>query len=492
MKKTLLTLSLLACSLTAFSADGDTFEYQGLAYKVLSEAERTCAVDKNKDAKGDIIVPATAENAGTVYTVTEIGAEAFYLCEGITKMELPETITTIRTKAFEKIMGLKELTVPNSVTKIETHSFYGMWHLETLNLSSGLTEIPFEACSGCKNLISLTIPNSIVTIADDAFNFCGMESMVLGTGVKSLGINAFAGSRLRSVTIPGNIETIGDEAFAYCQLLKEVVLEAGEKPITFGKYAFGERLGADAAAPLLSVTADREWTCTSSTLSHQPFSDKARLSEVKLGKNLAALPANAFPECTLTSVRVERDDCPAMGANAFSATTYASATLTVPEKSVSNYTSDANWGKFSHIEGFEVIEDPRLEGFFIEAPTLSLTEGETTQLTLVLIPESYEPAELSVSWESSDPDVATVDAEGLVTAIGEGTATIYANIIADGQTGQATVEITVEPRSGICTPATADAEVTARFNLQGIRISGIPRGIVIERMSDGSTRKVNY
>lgn len=72
----------------------------------------------------------------------------------------------------------------------------------------------------------------------------------------------------------------------------------------------------------------------------------------------------------------------------------------------------------------------------------SLTIGETLQLTATLLPE--ESTDKSVTWSSSDEKVATVTAEGLVTAVGIGKAVITATTN-DGTSLSATCEITVLP-----------------------------------------------
>lgn len=69
----------------------------------------------------------------------------------------------------------------------------------------------------------------------------------------------------------------------------------------------------------------------------------------------------------------------------------------------------------------------------------SLAIGETLQLTATLLPE--EATDKSVTWSSSDEKVATVTAEGLVTATGKGEAVITART-ADGSELTATCKVT--------------------------------------------------
>ena len=63
-----------------------------------------------------------------------------------------------------------------------------------------------------------------------------------------------------------------------------------------------------------------------------------------------------------------------------------------------------------------------VEGVTVDKETLEMVEGEEATLAATVAPE--EATDKSVTWTSSDEAVATVDAEGKVTAVAPGTATI--------------------------------------------------------------------
>ena len=80
-------------------------------------------------------------------------------------------------------------------------------------------------------------------------------------------------------------------------------------------------------------------------------------------------------------------------------------------------------------------------GIKVSPDTLTLTKkGETAQLTAEVTP-SYADNK-RVTWQSSDEKVATVDENGKVTAVGNGTATITATSVSGSYT--ATVSVTVK------------------------------------------------
>ncbi|GAA2038738.1 hypothetical protein GCM10009819_24560 [Agromyces tropicus] len=82
--------------------------------------------------------------------------------------------------------------------------------------------------------------------------------------------------------------------------------------------------------------------------------------------------------------------------------------------------------------------DALAEGVTVTPAELSLAPGDTRRLEASVTPVTVE--DRSVTWSSSDEAVATVDADGLVTAVGDGAATITASSTR-GTSADATVEV---------------------------------------------------
>ena len=61
----------------------------------------------------------------------------------------------------------------------------------------------------------------------------------------------------------------------------------------------------------------------------------------------------------------------------------------------------------------------------LDASTLSLSVGESKQLKAIVLPKDQK---FTVDYKSDKPEVATVDAKGLVTAVAEGTAKVTATV----------------------------------------------------------------
>lgn len=80
-----------------------------------------------------------------------------------------------------------------------------------------------------------------------------------------------------------------------------------------------------------------------------------------------------------------------------------------------------------------------VRGVSLDRSALTLIEGGTAQLTATV--EPIDATNKKVTWSSSAPDVAVVDASGNLTAVAEGTATITATTDDGGKTATCTVTV---------------------------------------------------
>ncbi len=82
-----------------------------------------------------------------------IGDNAFYGCENLTKIELPESLTELSFGAFQNCTGLKEAVLKSGISKIPEQLFLNCVSLSKVVIPSSVTEISDNAFSGCGNLV---------------------------------------------------------------------------------------------------------------------------------------------------------------------------------------------------------------------------------------------------------------------------------------------------------------------------------------------------
>ncbi len=251
------TANIIVTSDTTIVAE---FAEMSLQYEVTSS--NTVQVVHSEDYKNltEIVIPETVVINGKTYTVTSIGYEAFYNCNQITSVVIPNTITSIGTSAFDGCAKLKAVTIPNSVDMLGWYVFYRCSSLTGINVESGnnsfssengvvfskdkktlvfypcgkkdasysipesVTRIGPESFSGNKNLKSVIIPNSVKIIGDGAFRHCdNLMTIDIPNSVTTIENNAFIECvGLTTVSISESVANIGSGVFCYCAKLTEI------------------------------------------------------------------------------------------------------------------------------------------------------------------------------------------------------------------------------------------------------------------------------
>ena len=181
-------------------------------------------------------------------SVTTIGNGAFSRCSSLISINIPNSVTTIGRGAFSRCNSLTSITIPNSVVTIIGNPFY-FWYGNLYNESkafiyedhvlfnknkttliayiareknytipNSVTTIGEGAFNGCHFLTSIKIPNSVTTIGEGAFNGCySLTSINIPNSVTTIGKLAFNGCySLTSINIPNSVTTIENRAFSYC------------------------------------------------------------------------------------------------------------------------------------------------------------------------------------------------------------------------------------------------------------------------------------
>ena len=197
MTKTLFVLSIL------LSAQALAFDVGGFSYTITSgtTVEITGRALGNTDA--DIVIPATASDGTTTYSVTTIGTAAFQ-DNALTSVVIPDSVTTIGDGAFFN-NALTSVIIPNSVTTIGEGTFASN-ALTSVTIGNSVTTIGAGAFAN-NALTSVTIGNSVMTIGNFAFGFNNLTSVTIPDSVTSIGEQAFTGNALTSAAFLGNFGT---------------------------------------------------------------------------------------------------------------------------------------------------------------------------------------------------------------------------------------------------------------------------------------------
>ena len=183
-------------------------------------------------------IPSSVSHEGNTYQVTSIGDSAFFLCNDLKTIVIPQSIRSIHKAAFSNCRKLEYLIIPNSVNYIGTEAFAWCSSLKNINLPSALTNISDGAFYGCESLEQISLPSALTNISDHAFYRCKSLSFItIPKGVENIGKHAFNRCKsLAKVTLPPTLTNIGDYAFYGCKSLSIITIPKGVENI--GSSAF--------------------------------------------------------------------------------------------------------------------------------------------------------------------------------------------------------------------------------------------------------------
>lgn len=120
---------LVAFLLASLSALAYDFYVDGIYYNISNEEDRTvgvtCREYHESSYSGNVEIPRKLVYNNKTYNVTFIGQLAFFNCDSLTSVTIPNTVTSIGSEAFSWSEGLKSVTIPSSVIWIGYRAFDG-------------------------------------------------------------------------------------------------------------------------------------------------------------------------------------------------------------------------------------------------------------------------------------------------------------------------------------------------------------------------------
>lgn len=335
----------------------------------------------------DVVIGEKAFNWSGIRSLaiaSDISMGCFERCESLETVEIMDGVKIIGQYSFNACKALKSITIPKSVTLVEPEAFKGCSMLESVIIEDSSVPMEFRN-ETFRN--SPKIKNAYI-----GRNFSFLEKPLSGSpGYTKPSIALM--NTVEEVVIGNMVTEIPDKAFTGSSNL--VSLQLGAKLTSIGKDAFsGGKLTELVLPPAIESVGENAF-------SGNP------LLQIAMGSNVKNIGENAFQGIeNITGVSITAQEPPVAADNTFN---YYGCPLYVLSSSADTYkTSEQCWRLFGHEEMIEPI------GLKIDGnESISVNPGDSFKLTAVI-----EPANVSlpyIFWESTNPDVATVDCDGNVT-----------------------------------------------------------------------------
>ena len=355
-------------------------------------------------------------------SIVRIGDYAFDGCQSLSSIEIPESVTYIGHDAFRHCYSLKSITIPRSVTYFGQGIFFNCDYLTEVNLPDNMTSIPLFMFKYCQGLEYLDIPDGVTKIEDDAFRYC---------------------TKLKEITIPQNVTQIGNSAFRDCRSLSNIRILSAEPPV-IDENTF-EGISPEAIMYVPDEAVDKYksspyWSGLNikGAYSVEVSSIILNTTAITINKNSQEqLYATILPENASDKSIVWTSD------NEEVATVDENGQVTAVGVGEANITAIAADGSGVTATCKVTVTPKLVTSVTLDQSELTIERTYTAQLSATIAPEDADNR--TVSWTSDNEEVATVDENGQVTAVGVGEANITATA-ADGSGITATCKVTVTPK----------------------------------------------
>lgn len=405
----------------------------------------------SKDKTELIQYPAASES--TSYTVAEgvktISESAFAYSINLTSVSLPDSVTEICNNAFRSCENLAVVSVPANLVSLGDNAFRST-AIRSVSIPSSAENIGENAFGWCFDLKSIAVDENNKNYSSDEYgilfnksktelikypNNCKETSYSIPDGVTSVSDNAFENCyNLQSVTIPDSVISIGEGVFFNCYL-KEIAVDKANQ--NYSNDEFGVLLTKDKTNliqyPIRSEKASYKVPEGVSIIGKSAFHNARNLESIIISDGVKAINDGAFLYCTNLEFVHIPDSVTEIAKTVFNGKT---AICSESENAYAKEYADANGYEFS------VCANHNANGISISETSVKITNKQTYQLTATVTPDNA--ADKSVAWSSDNESVATVDSNGLVTALSAGSATVTVKATDGGYA--ASCAVTVEPR----------------------------------------------
>ena len=413
----------------------------------------------------------------------------------VTKVNLPSTLKTIDQKTFYCYTALTDVMIPSGVNKIGDSAFQGCRQLKTavlpvcalgknvfsgcsslsgvtmagvpvsvgsgafngtaltdIGFTAGWTGIPDRCFAACSGLVTVTVPDTVVSIGASAFSECtALTGVTLPNGLTALGKNSFYGcTALTDVTLPDGLEQVSDSLFSGCAALKRIAVPDSVRTIGYmafyGCTALSEvRLGSG----IESIEGYAFYNCGALTHIRLPSSlrqlgfTEGRTSSVSNVFHLSGIRNLSIPE-GVRSIHAAIGMAASGDLKWYLPQSLESIEGTIPDfvlKRLTIYCPEYSYAdQYAAANGIRVIYTdaaPFSQYGTLTVGNVELEKGEQAIAAYQIFPDDGT----APNYYSSDASVFTVTQEGLITAVGGGTAVL--SVRKGDYTGHGTVTVHV-------------------------------------------------
>ena len=241
--------------------------------------------------------------------VERIGKGAFLCCDALVNVELPAALREMGDFAFGGCSSLARVTFTgDALTAIPDRAFYGCEDLTRINIPESVTEIGKRAFSGCKSLRSFYVGQTLTSLGEYVFENCEqLASVTVAAPVIRTG--TFRGcSALTYLSFDAGVQRIEPLALCSCGA-SDLTLGAGVTDIAPGAFYSSEVTSLTVAEenPAYRVADGALLTADGKTMllwmPDDPYAEELQ-TDYAVPDGVEVIAEYAFAFCPLTTIRL--------------------------------------------------------------------------------------------------------------------------------------------------------------------------------------------
>ncbi len=405
---------------------------QTLTYAVLDEIAQTCKIingdysNPENGVSGALIIPASASDGTSNFSVTSIGEGAFSGCSNLTSVTIPNSVTSIGVGAFSGCTKLNNLILLDG--SADLHIDY-IWAYNG-NSDSAEGEHAFRNSP----LKEVYIGRNLKYVSDNSrgwspFAYTPIETATFGEGVTNFPLFLFYKcDKLSQINIPATLIQIednnfGEYGFRTCSALRNINVDSANPSFTsVDGVLFNKAQSKLLLMPASNAATSFEIPASVTEIGRYALHNCKGLQSVTIPASISTIGVGAFFGCTglqtvdyeaTSPLKIDESNIEYSYEEIFSPATYANAVLWVKGSAYQLAKSTNPWSKFVKISYPTLV---------LNVSELTLAERDIEQIAASSTKDGALTSGLV--WSSNNTSVATVSDSGLVTAVGLGKATI--------------------------------------------------------------------
>ena len=269
--------------------------------------------------KSLIEIPSSISFKDQVFKVTGISNEAFYGCNKLEVITIPNSVVCIEEYAFKNCKSLVSITLSKNITYIGKGAFSGCTSLKSIDVPNGVKRLDYDVFLECTSLREITLPASIEEVEYSAFQGCD--------SIKKVFIPSSMKKKYAHLLTRGMYKNVVCEQEPKNQKIKWIILcfiVLGISLLIIGVLAFSRKIlqfeydNTDMTAtvmekqPTFRVTGDVEIPShvnrlgkvyTVTKIGDNAFKDAYSVAHVTIPSSISYIGSNAFSNCSsLTTI----------------------------------------------------------------------------------------------------------------------------------------------------------------------------------------------